>query len=81
MGDAFDPNPQGGTDPANVVGQNAVRAIYDVAQAVRETFPNWVDVPGSASASGTAGQVAYSTTHFYLCVQANTWKRVAVSTF
>ena len=40
---------------------------------------NWVAVPASASASGTAGQVAYDGEYFYICVATNTWIRAAMS--
>lgn len=32
-------------------------------------------VPDSASADGTAGQVAWDDSHVYICVADNTWKR------
>jgi hypothetical protein len=38
-------------------------------------------VPASASASGNTGDIAWSTTHFYVCVEGDTWKRVALSSF
>lgn len=41
----------------------------------------WKSVPASASASGTAGQVAYDSNYLYLCVAADTWKRVSLSTW
>mgnify|MGYP000108356736 CR=1 FL=1 len=37
--------------------------------------------PASASAVGTAGQMAYSATHLYVCVAANTWVRTSLTTF
>jgi hypothetical protein len=42
---------------------------------------NTTNTPASAAAAGTAGDIAWSTTHLYLCTAANTWKRVAVSTW
>ncbi len=36
-------------------------------------------VPSSASDTGTAGQIAFDSTHFYVCVATNTWKRAALS--
>jgi hypothetical protein len=38
-------------------------------------------VPTQASFPGTAGQVAFDTDYFYYCVAADTWKRVALSTW
>lgn len=37
--------------------------------------------PASASASGTLGEIRFTTTHIYVCVATNTWKRVAIATF
>lgn len=35
----------------------------------------WSSVPLSGSSLGTAGQIAYSGSYFYVCVNTNTWKR------
>ena len=40
-----------------------------------------VSVPASAGATGTAGQVAYASGWFYVCVATNTWQRVALATW
>lgn len=37
--------------------------------------------PASASATGTAGTVAWDANYIYVCVATNTWKRVAISTW
>ncbi len=38
-------------------------------------------VPATSSASGNTGDIAWSNTHFYVCVEGDTWKRVALSSF
>lgn len=38
-------------------------------------------VPESAGDTGLAGQVAVDSTHIYVCVAANTWKRAALSSW
>ena len=38
-------------------------------------------VPASASASGNTGDIAWSTDFLYVCVQGDTWKRAALSSF
>lgn len=49
------------------------------------SFADWaqaatlVTVPLSATASGTAGQVAYDASYLYVCTATNTWKRVAIA--
>ncbi len=40
-----------------------------------------VTAPASASASGTAGQIAYDSSYFYVCTATDTWARVAISTW
>lgn len=45
------------------------------------TVPRWVDVPASAGATGTAGQMAYDGSYLYLCVATDVWRRIAHSTF
>lgn len=37
--------------------------------------------PASATAKGNVGDFFMNTTHLYICVAANTWRRVAISTF
>ena len=37
--------------------------------------------PASASATGTAGTIAWDTSYIYVCTATNTWKRVAISTW
>jgi hypothetical protein len=43
----------------------------------------WSSVPASASATGTAGQIAYddASGFFYVATATNTWKRAALSTW
>jgi hypothetical protein len=40
-----------------------------------------VAAPASAAASGTAGQISYDASFFYVCTAANTWRRVAHATW
>jgi hypothetical protein len=37
--------------------------------------------PSTSSSSGTIGQIAWDSTHFYVCVATNTWVRASLSTF
>lgn len=41
----------------------------------------WSSVPASATASGTAGDIAYSGNKLYLCTAANTWRRFTGATW
>jgi hypothetical protein len=40
-----------------------------------------VSAPGTASATGLAGQIAYDTSYIYICVAANTWKRASIASW
>lgn len=37
--------------------------------------------PSSASANGTAGQIAWDSSYIYVCTATNTWKRSALSSW
>jgi hypothetical protein len=37
--------------------------------------------PASATATGTAGDICWDASYIYVCVAANTWKRVAIATW
>jgi len=37
--------------------------------------------PADAFAAGTTGQIAWDADYLYVCVAANTWKRVAIATW
>ena len=40
-----------------------------------------VDVPGTATSAGGVGDYAADASWLYVCTAANTWRRVALSTF
>jgi hypothetical protein len=41
----------------------------------------WATVPASATAAGVAGARAYDANYLYVCVAANTWRRVAIASW
>lgn len=41
----------------------------------------FVSAPGTASSTGTAGQIAYDSTHIYVCVATDTWVRASLATW
>jgi len=45
------------------------------------TIPVVVSVPSTSTSTGIIGQIAYSSTYFYVCVATNSWKRIALSSF
>lgn len=44
-------------------------------------YATLVSVPASATATGTAGQIAYDSGFIYVCTAANTWVRVPLATW
>lgn len=42
---------------------------------------SWSSVPASATATGTAGQVAYDSSYVYVCVAESTWVRSPLATW
>jgi hypothetical protein len=42
---------------------------------------NTTHTPGSAGATGTAGDIVYDADYIYVCVATDTWKRVAILTW
>ena len=61
--------------------QATTQALNNLNQTINSKFPNWVSVPASASAAGTAGQVSYDSTHFYVCIASSSWARVAIASW
>lgn len=85
-----DQNPDPGNAAIVAVGQDVVVAINGLRNTVAETFPNWVTAPANCTASGVAGQVAYSgsastTAYLYVCITAGStgnarWGRLTLTT-
>jgi hypothetical protein len=40
-----------------------------------------VNIPASPTAAGTKGQIAFNSTHFYICIATDTWVRANVSSW
>lgn len=74
-------NNSGGVGDLITVQGSGVEYLGLIYQALLDGPQRWVAVPVLATSSGIAGQMAYSTTHLYVCVSPDTWKRVALSTF
>lgn len=52
-----------------------VFAVYDVIN-----LPN-AKTPASATATGTTGDFCWNSTHFFVCIATNTWRRIAHATW
>ena len=67
----------------NVDNTSDVNKPVSTAQqtALDGKLNTWVAAPATAASTGTAGQIAYDGTHFYVCVSANTWLRASIATW
>lgn len=68
-------------DTINSTQAQGVQYLGLIYQALRNGIVNWQPVPASAAATGTAGMIAYDSSFIYICVAANTWRRVAIATW
>jgi len=71
-------------DPVNIVKESSTSTIktrLTSAETSLATKIDKVDVPSDASSTGTTGQIAIDNDHIYVCVDTNTWKRAAISTW
>lgn len=59
----------------NHTGSQLATTISDLNTA------GWVAVPATATSTGVAGQRAYEPGYLYVCVNTNTWERVATATW
>lgn len=57
------------------------RATNALVGAIDSLNLRRVDVPATSTAAGELGDFAMDATHLYLCVSANSWRRIALSTF
>lgn len=64
---------------AGTLTSQAAITSANVTLGVRPILPT--HTPASASATGTAGEVAWDADYIYICTATNTWKRVAISTW
>jgi hypothetical protein len=60
----------------NLLGQGTGIVRHNGQPAV-----TMVAAPATSSATGVVGQIAQDGTYLYVCTAANTWKRVALTTF
>jgi hypothetical protein len=64
--------------------QSNVATIYSNISTINNQLQATVQsnaTPVSSSSVGSAGQIAYDSTHIYVCVATNTWLRANLSTF
>jgi len=71
----------GAVPPFTTIFMRTLLDDADLATA-RATLQMGVNkTPASASAAGTAGEIAWDADYIYVAVATNTWKRVAIATW
>lgn len=62
---------------------STIAGLYRTSAQVRTDLavPQVVAAPATATSTGTAGQIAYDASFFYVCTATNTWRRAALSTW
>lgn len=68
-------------DTINSTQSQGVQYLGLIYQALKNGIVNWQPAPATAASTGTPGMVAYESGFLYVCVSANVWQRVALSTF
>jgi hypothetical protein len=54
--------------------------VVSLSGAFRQV-PVFTSAPASATATGTAGQMAWDSSYIYICTATDTWTRAALSTW
>ncbi len=72
------------------IGQLLIQAVNGLNNTINTRFPNWVTPPANCTASGVAGQVAYSgsataTAFLFVCLTSGStgnarWGRTTLTT-
>ena len=70
--------PSRGTENWDVPLNAALTGLDERITAIESNL--WADIPLSADANGTPGQMAFDQTgHLYVCIAVNTWVRVTLA--
>jgi hypothetical protein len=78
-----DLQPFKGTDIREILAQQII-SVMDIASIAARDVTTRAKIraaPASATAAGTKGEFAYDDNYIYVCIQNNTWKRVAIATW
>lgn len=63
------------------VNATGISTINQLKVANNHLVITTAQTPGSNSATGSAGEIAWDTDYIYVCIADNIWKRVAISAF
>ena len=74
--------PSGVQDPTiHEFLNDLVPALYDLWRVSGRTKILPEKTPASASAAGEKGEIVFDSNYVYVCVDTDTWKRAALSTW
>lgn len=78
-----DNDTQGFRDNFSSIKNNFLVAASEISslQTSVSSTPSFTAVPASSSAPGNAGQIAYDTTHLYVCIADRTWVRATLASW
>lgn len=57
------------------------QSFNDIAVVLDDFRRDMVEPPATASSPGRPGQLAYDSSFLYVCIDVDTWKRTALSTW
>lgn len=66
---------------SGIAGATTVQQAFKSVKTLLDGKATIVAAPASATATGTAGNIAYDNNYIYVCVAANTWVRAPLSTW
>lgn len=66
-----------GGNPAVTLASGTAIPTFHASKVIIESS----STPASSGATGTAGTISWDTSYLYVCVSANTWKRLLLSSF
>jgi hypothetical protein len=64
-----------------VTDTDGVGYVWNFNKDGTTTLPINAYVPATSTSTGTIGQVAWNSNYIYVCVNTNTWKRTALTTW
>lgn len=59
---------------------SALSSLFKIKNNGNIVLPR-ATIPATSASAGEKGEIAFTTTHAYFCVAANSWRRVALATF
>lgn len=71
----------GGVPVVTTTGAQALSFKTLTSPVINNPTLTGAAVPATATSTGTTGQIAYDSTHLYICTATNTWRRIALASW